>query len=309
MITITGCSTITTTSQITDAEIPMPDRQSPTLRRRRLAQELRRLRDEKGLTSTEVARRLEWNPSKLTRMERNEGKRYNVRDIRDLCEVYEVTDQRSRERLAQLARDGAKKGWWDPYDKMLSEATTTFFGLEAEAEKVLVFEPLAAPGLFQTEDYARSIVIGALRDGAATQVSDDQIEARVEVRMRRQQALYESPALEVVAVIDEAALHRQVGSPEIMQAQIEHLKELTDLPNVALHVIPFASGAHAGMSGSFNILQFPEPGDLDAVFADLVAGQMFIEEPNEVRRYHAAFLHLVGTSASPAHTLEILTNR
>jgi transcriptional regulator with XRE-family HTH domain len=283
----------------------MPDRQSPTLRRRRLAQQLRGLREAAGLTSTEVARGLEWNPSKLTRMERSgEAKRYNVRDIRDLCDRYKVTDEHARERLVQLARDGAKKGWWDSYDKMLSGETVTFFGLEAEAAKVLIFEPLAIPGLLQTEEYARAIVAGA-----AGELADDQAQARVEVRMRRQKSLYESPTMDLVAIVDEAVLHRQVGSPEIMRAQIEHLAEQALLPNVTLHVIPYAVGAHAGMSGSFNILQFPEPGDLDAVFADLVAGQMFIEEPGEVRLYHAAFLHLLGAAASPANTLEILTNR
>jgi transcriptional regulator with XRE-family HTH domain len=283
----------------------MPDRQSPTLRRRRLAQQLRGLRDAAGLTSAEVARRLEWNPSKLTRMERpGEAKRYNVRDVRDLCDTYQVTDEHTRERLVQLARDGAKKGWWDSYDKMLSGETVTFFGLEAEAAKVLIFEPLAVPGLLQTEEYARAIVAGA-----AGELADEQAQARVEVRMRRQKSLYESPAMDLVAIIDEAALHRQVGSPEITRAQIEYLKEQARLPNVVLHVIPFASGAHAGMSGSFNILQFPEPGDLDAVFADLVAGQMFIEDDKEVRLYHAAFLHLLGAAASPANTLEMLTDR
>jgi transcriptional regulator with XRE-family HTH domain len=283
----------------------MPDRQSPTLRRRRLAQQLRGLREAAGLTSTEVARGLEWNPSKLTRMERSgEAKRYNVRDIRDLCDRYKVTDEHARERLVQLARDGAKKGWWDSYDKMLSGETVTFFGLEAEAAKVLIFEPLAVPGLLQTEEYA-----GAIVAGAAGQLAAEQAQARVDVRMRRQKSLYESPTMDLVAIVDEAVLHRQVGSPEIMRAQIEHLAEQALLPNVTLHVIPYAVGAHAGMSGSFNILQFPEPGDLDAVFADLVAGQMFIEEPGEVRLYHAAFLHLLGAAASPANTLEILTNR
>lgn len=308
MITITECSTIAAPSQTDDAaEILMPERQSPTLRRRRLAQELRRLRDESEKTSVEVAKALEWNPSKLTRMERNEGRRYSVRDIRDLCDIYGVTDQVYRERLEQLARDGAKKSWWDPYDKMLSEATTTFIGLEAEAAKVLVFESLAVPGLLQTQDYAEAIV-----RSTPTTISDEEIKARVDIRMRRQQALHDHPALEIVAVIDEAVLRREVGGPlrpEIMAAQLDHLAEVARLPNVTLHVIPFAAGAHAAMSGSFNILRFPEPGDLDAVFADLVAGQMFLEEQEEVRRYHDAFLHLVGTAASPAHTLEMLANR
>lgn len=279
----------------------MPTRESPTLRRRRLAQQLRSLRDEAGLKSAEVAARLEWAPSKLTRMERNEGKRPDPRDIRDLCEVYGVDDAQ-RDRLVQLARDGRKRGWWDPYDKMLPEATTAFIGLEAEAASVLVFEALAIPGLLQTAEYA-----DAVNRGGATKLPDEQIQARIDIRMRRQQALHEDPPLEVVAVIDEAVLHRTVGGPEVMRGQVEHLRHVAQLPNVTVQVIPFDAGAHASMSGSFNILQFPEPGDLDAVFIDLVAGEMFIEEPAEVKRYHAAFLNLVGAAASPANTLNILT--
>lgn len=304
MITITECPTIAAPCQTDVAETLMPDRQSPTLRRRRLAQRLLQLRKETGLSVADVARRLEWNPSKLSRMERNEGKRYNVRDIADLCDVYEVTDEDERDRLKQLARDGRQRGWWDPYDKMLSEETTTLFGLEAEAASVLAFESLAVPGLLQTEDYARAVF-----RGGPVKLPDEEIETHAEARLRRQQALLESPALQVVAVMDEAVLHRQVGSHGIMKAQLEHLRQMALMPNVVLHIIPFAVGAHAGMSSNFNILQFPEPGDLDAVFVDLVAGQMFIEEPDEVKRYHAAFLHLVGAAASPAITLGMLADR
>lgn len=281
----------------------MSDRQSPTLRRRRLAQELRRLRSVAGKTSTEVARVLEWAPGKLTRMERNEGKRYDPHDIRLLCGVYDA-DETTTEYLVQLARDGRLKGWWDPYDKMLSEAATTFFGLETEAAKMLVFEPLAVPGLLQIEAYA-----GAIIAGASVNIPDEELATRVKIRMRRQEALRQSPALEIVAVIDEAVLHRMVGGDEVMRAQVEHLIEQARRPNVTIQVIPYKGGAHAAMSGSFNIVQFAEPGDLDAVFVDLVAGQMFIEEPTEVRRYHAAFLHLVAAAASPANTLEMLTSR
>ncbi|MCO5968822.1 helix-turn-helix domain-containing protein [Actinoallomurus soli] len=281
----------------------MPDRQSPTLRRRRLAQELRRLREEAGLKSAEVAARLEWTPSKLTRMERNEGKRPDPRDVRDLCEVYGVAGEQ-RKYLEQLARDGRRRGWWDPYDKMLTAATTTFIGLEAEAASVLVFEPLAVPGLLQTPEYADAVI----RGGAMT-LSDDQVQARIDIRTRRQQALYEDPALEVIAVLDEAVLHRIVGGRKVMCAQIEHLRQIAQLPNVTVQVIPYDAGAHASMSSSFNILRFPEPSDLDAVFVDLVAGEMFIEEPAEVKRYQSTFLNLVGAAASPANTLDILTNR
>lgn len=281
----------------------MPDRQSPTLRRRRLAGELRRLRAESGKTSTEVAKLLEWTPGKLTRMERNEGRRYDPHDVERLCQVYEA-DETTTGYLMQLARDGKRKGWWDPYDKMLSEATTTFFGLEVEAAKELIFEGLTVPGLLQIEGYAHAMI-----QAGPVKISDDQVQSRVEARMKRQQALHENPALEIVAVIDEAALHRVVGSEAVMRAQIEHLKEAARQPNITLHVIPFEAGAHAGMSGSFNILQFPEPTDLDAVFTDLVAGQMFIEEPSEVKRYHDAFIHLVGSAIGTGATLALLDRR
>lgn len=281
----------------------MPDRQSPTVRRRRLSQRLRQLREAAELPSTEVAKRLEWSPGKLTRLERNEGKRPDPRDVRDLCEVYGVGED-ERKYLEQLARDGRKRGWWDPYDKMLPEATTTFIGLEAEAASVLIFEPLTVPGLLQTPEYAAAI----FRGGAAT-LTDEQVQARIDIRTRRQQALYEDPALEVIAVIDEAVLRRTVGGPDVMRAQLEHLRQVAQLPNVTVQVIPFDAGAHAGMSSSFNILQFPEPGDLDAVFVDLVAGEMFIEEPAEVKRYHTAFLNLVGAAANPTNTLKLLTDR
>ncbi|WP_433181659.1 helix-turn-helix domain-containing protein [Actinoallomurus sp. CA-150999] len=281
----------------------MPTRESPTLRRRRLAQQLRSLRDDAGMKSAEVAARLEWAPSKLTRMERNEGKRYDVNDIALLCEIY-GTDDLLREHLMQLARDGRKKGWWDPYHAWLSEELSNYIGLEAEAASVLAFEPLIVPGLLQTPEYARAIIGG----GRAT-AGGEQVDAKVEIRMRRQEALHNDPALRVIAVMDEAALHRRVGSNETMRAQFDHLQKLTRLPNVTLHVIPFEAGVHPSVSGSFNILQFPEPTDRDAVYVDLLVGQMFLEEPEEVGAYHDAFISLVGQAANPSVTLTMLAER
>ncbi|MEV5709470.1 helix-turn-helix transcriptional regulator [Actinoallomurus sp. NPDC052274] len=278
----------------------MPERQSPTLRRRRLAQELRRLREEAKMKSAEVAAQLEWAPSKLTRMERNEGKRYDVNDIALLCKVY-GTDDRLRDHLMQLARDGRKKGWWEPYHAMLSEELTTYIGLEAEASSVLSFEPLMVPGLLQTEAYARAVI-----RGGPAEISDEEVEARVEIRMRRQRALRDSPALRVIAVMDEAVLHRQVGSRETMRAQFDYLQEIARLPRVTLHVIPFEAGAHAGMTSSFHILQFPDARDPDAVYVDLVAGEMFMEDPEEVERFHVAFTGLVGAARSHSDSLALI---
>lgn len=281
----------------------MPDRQSPTLRRRRLSMELRNLREAANLSSTEVAKRLEWSAGKLTRLERNEGKRPDPRDVRDLCEVYGADDT-LRDYLIQLARDGRMRGWWDPYHSMLSEELSTYIGLEAEATAVLSFEPLMVPGLFQTEEYARAVI-----QGGPAELSDEEVETRVDIRMRRQKALREDPALRVVAVMDEAVLHRQVGSDDIMTAQMDHLRQVARLPRVTLHVIPFTAGAHASMTSSFHILQFPEPTDTDAVYVDLVAGEIFMEAPEEVDRFHLAFTHLVGSAASTRDTLALIADR
>lgn len=279
------------------------ERISPTLRRRRLATRLRQLRERAGLKVDEVARLVEWTPSKVVWIEGNRGKRPNPRDVRDLCDAYGITDQRERSYLEQLARDGRQRGWWDPYDAMLSERYATYIGLEAEAAEVLNFEPLMIPGLLQTPEYARAMLTGPF-----SELSADEAEARVEVRMKRQEALHESPPLRLVAVLDEAALCREVGGPEVMRAQLEHLLEATKLPRVTLQVIRYRVGAHASMTGGFAFLRFPDPDDPDAVYVDTPAGQLFIEEPGEVARFNVAFQHLLGVAASPKDTISLIAD-
>lgn len=280
----------------------MPDRQSPTLRRRRLSAELRRLREQAKLSSTEVTKRLGWSSGKLTRFERGEWKRPNPRDVQDLCEVYGVTDERRREYLMQLARDGRLKGWWDPYDKMLSEAYSTYIGLEVEAAAVLNFEPLMIPGLLQTSDYAHGVT-----EGSAREVDDDEIAKRVEIRLERQAALRGDEPMRLWTIVDEAALRRLVGGPEVMRAQMAALLKAAELPKLSLQVIPYATGAHASMTGGFAVLQFPEPEDDDAVYVETPAGELFVEDAEEVSRFHVAFQHLVGNALSPRDTVKFIS--
>jgi transcriptional regulator with XRE-family HTH domain len=277
------------------------ERISPTLRRRRLAARLRQLREQANMTVAEAAREVEWTPSKVTWIEGNRGKRPNPRDVRDLCDAYDVTDQRERSYLEQLARDGRLKGWWDPYDAMLSERYATYIGLEAEAAEVLNFEPLMIPGLLQTADYARAVL-----NSPHSEISADEADARVEVRMKRQEALHQDPPLRLVAILDEASLHRQVGGPDVMRAQLEHLLEATKLPRVTIHVIPYAAGAHPSMTGGFAVLRFPEPEDFDAVYVDTPAGQLFLEELGEVDRFRQAFEHLLGAADSLPATIDLI---
>ena len=276
----------------------MPQRQSPTVRRRRLASELRRLREEAQKTSAEITKTLEWSPGKLTRMERNEGKRYDPNDIKRLCDEIYKTDERTRDYLMQLARDGRLKGWWEPYDEKLPKSLSTLVGLEIEASELLTYQTIV-PGLFQTETYART-VIQTIDDVEANEIED-----RIKIRMRRQEILEGEDPVRVWAVLDEAAFRREVGGEEVMRGQLEHLIDLTRRPHVTLQVIPFSIGAHRGAGNpSFTILQFPHEADTDAVHTDSIAGDLFVEEARQVDQFHRAFRHLVGTAFSPADTVK-----
>ncbi|MFI0352898.1 helix-turn-helix domain-containing protein [Actinomadura sp. 9N407] len=276
-------------------------RHSPTLRRRRLSAELRRLRDEAGLTATQVAKRLDWQTSKLTRMERGEWQRPNPRDIVDLLDVYEVADERQREALVLLARQGRQRGWWHAYKDMLSERYSTYIGLEVEASSLLTFQPLLIPGLLQNADYARALIIGGPDEATV-----EEVERKIEIRAERQELLTRSQPPQLWGVIDEAAIRRQIGGREVMRAQLQHLLAMTELPRVTLQVIPYAAGAHPGMTGAFSILSFLEDSDPDAVYVETIAGELFLEEPEEVRHYQLAFRRLNAVALSPRDTLDLI---
>ena len=283
----------------------MSGRQSPPLRRRRLSAELRRLREAAGLSSTEVSRRLDWSAGKLTRIERGEWLRPNPRDVQDLLDVYGITDLRQREELIRWAREGRQRGWWHPYRDVLSEAYSAYIGLEAAAKSLLTFQPLMIPGLLQTGDYARAVIAGG-----PAEISAEEVDRRVRVRIERQNALRVADPLRVWAVIDEAALRRPVGGPEVMRDQLKRLQDVATLDKVTLQVIPFGVGVHPGVAGgSFAILEFPGPEDPDAVHVDTVAGELFVEEPDQVDRYRVAFQHLTTVALSPEDTLTMIVEQ
>ncbi|GAA0330565.1 helix-turn-helix transcriptional regulator [Actinoallomurus spadix] len=280
----------------------MPERRSPTLRRRRLSAELRQLRASAGMTLEQVAERLEFSTAKLRFIENAQWVRPNIGDVRALLDVYGVKDARQHEELLTLAREGRQRGWWQPHSKMLSETYTTYIGLEAEASTLLTYQPLVIPGLLQTEDYARALV-----ENPHDEVSDQVTSDRVAVRMQRQQILTGPSPLSLWAVIDEAAIRRPVGGPEVIHGQLERLAEAARMPSVTLQLIPFSIGAHPGVGrGPFTILQFPDDADRDAAYVDNFAGELYIEEAAEVERFHGAFRHLVGAALSPAATMTFI---
>ncbi|MFC4905825.1 helix-turn-helix domain-containing protein [Actinomadura gamaensis] len=279
----------------------MTTRQSPTLRRRRLSALLRHYRSQHFPTIAEVEKRLGWPNAKLSKMERGDWLRPNLRDMADLLDLYRVTDARQREEVLILAKQGRERGWWHPYREMLAQQYTTYIGLEAEAGGLLWYEPWMIHGLLQTAEYARHVI----RSGPG-EITDDEIDQRVTVRMERQKLLTGSDPLRLWAILDEAGLHRMTGGADVMRAQLEHLVELArDLPKLTIQVLPFSAGAHPGTS-AFTVLEFREPLDLDAVYVENVAGELLIEDPKDVGPFKRAFQHLQGSALSERDSLALI---
>ncbi len=274
---------------------------SPTVRRRRLAAELRRLREAADLTCDEVGEQLEWSGSKVSRIETG---RVGVRprDVRDLLDIYGVTDEGHRDALVRLAREARQKGWWHIYEDALPEGFEIYIGLEAEASSTRHFQIDVVPGLLQTENYTRSVV-----RAFGLVLSPDEVEHRVAVRSARQARLTGDDPLQLWAVLDEAALHRQVGGKGVMREQLNHLVDMHGLPNVTLQVLPFAAGAHTGMGNIFTILGFLEPNDPDVVYLEGLTGSLYVEKTDEVEQHSSIFDHLRTIALSPDDSAAMIT--
>jgi len=269
----------------------MASEHSPTVRRRRLALELRRLREAAGLTCEEVAEHLECSASKISRVETGRVS-VSPRDVRDMLELYKVPAEQ-RDSLVQLARDSRQKGWWHAFSDAMMPQFATYLGLESAASEIRIYEVNLIPGLLQTEDYARAVI----RSGMMNSPSED-VERRVALRMARQPAVTRDDPPKIWAVLDEAALRRRVGGAGLMRLQLEHLLTQAALPNVAVQVIPFAGGAHPAMGRPFVILVFPERIDTDVVYLEDLTSALYVEDVAEVDRYNVFFNHLRATALS-----------
>lgn len=279
----------------------MPENQSPTVRRRRLGVELRRLREAAGLHIEQVAKELECSNSKVSRIETGKGLP-RLRDVRDMLDMYEVTDDAQREVLLTITREAQQKGWWTDYEDVLRPRFETYIGLEAEAASLRSYHTHLVHGLLQTEDYARAVI----RAGRPADSPDD-LERLVAVRMRRQELLTRDRPLELWAVIDEAVLRRPIGGRAVMRAQLQRLIEAAPLLNVTLQVLPFPQGAHAGLDGTFSVIEFPEQADTDVVYVDSGAGNIYLEKARDVRRYTLRFDHLRAAGLAPEESVAFIS--
>jgi transcriptional regulator with XRE-family HTH domain len=279
----------------------MTGEHSPTVRRRRLAAELRALREAARLTCEEVAEHMECSASKISRVETGRVS-VSPRDVRDMLGLYGV-DAQQRDSLVQLARESRQKGWWHAYSDTIQPRFATYVGLEDAAAEIRTYEVNLVPGLLQTEDYARTVINAGNLTG-----SQEDVERRVALRMARQPALTGDDPPQLWAVLDEAALRRTVGGRGLMRMQLDHLVELAGMPNVAVQVIPFVAGAHPGMGKPFVILAFPERADPDVVYLEDLTSTLYLEDVDEIDRYNMLFNHLRATALSFEESAALITS-
>ncbi|MFK0050219.1 helix-turn-helix domain-containing protein [Streptomyces sp. NPDC090741] len=267
---------------------------NPTVSRRRLGSELRRLREISGMTTQQVTERLLISQPKISLLE-NGRRVIKPRDVRDLCGLYGVQDQQRVDHLMQLARESGQQGWWNSYGDI---PYGDYIGLEAEAAAIRLYEPLVIPGLLQTPAYARAVIAGTIPHGTPEQAA-----ARLQVRLRRQDRLgAPRNPLRLWAVLDESALRRVVGSREVMRKQLDHLTHLGAQPHITMQVLPHGAGAHPGVSGQFSLLEFADATDASVVYLERFTSDLYLEKRSDVRLYGDMYAHLQGQALSPDST-------
>jgi transcriptional regulator with XRE-family HTH domain len=269
---------------------------SPTIRRRRLGVELRRHREAMGVTIDVVADRLGCSTSKVSRIETGHTS-VTPSDVQNILDIYGVAESIKAE-LVQIAREARQKGWWHPYSAVLTGA---YVGLETAARSIRSYEQQVVPGLLQSEEYAIAMIRAARLDYPA-----EEIARRVRVRMERQALLIQDDPIDLRVVLDEAVLSRPVGGDAVMRDQLARLADAARLPNVTLQILPFEAGAHAGMDGTFVILEFEEEGDADVVFIDNATGGLFLEKAEELGKYITIFETVQAAALPPEESIEMI---
>ena len=285
----------------------MPDEVAgSTVPRRQLGRYLRDLRNQAGLLVRDAARGLEWSEAKMWRIETGQTSLRSL-DVEAMCRLYGAPPDLTAA-LMGLAKETKARGWWQAYGDAVPQWFDLYVGLEAAASRLSLYGQELVPGLFQTEDYARTLIVADNPD-----VDQAEIERRIRLRMARQavvRRMIDPPTLQVA--LNESALRWPVGGAEIMAGQLTRLAEASELPNVSLRVVPFAAGFHPGiMSGAFNILRFPlngngEDSEPPTLYAELYTGALYLDKPQEIERYTAAFAGMWGQALDEPSSRELI---
>ncbi|MEU9831152.1 helix-turn-helix transcriptional regulator [Streptosporangium sp. NPDC048047] len=279
----------------------MGAQRSPSVRRRRLAAELQRLRKESGLTRDQVAEHAGCSPVTVTRIE-SAASAATVGLVAMMLDLYSVTDER-REALMQLARDARKRGWWFKVSEAIPEWVQSYVGLEEEATNFQEYQSEFVPGLLQTEGYARAVM-----RSAPILPTEEELERRLSVRMQRQERVLErTDPPKMWFILNEAVIRRPVGGVETMRGQLQRLVRLSKTNHVTIQIMPFAAGVHPAMDGGFTILGFPKPSDPDSVYVEYWQGSVYLENRSEVEAYILLFNHLRAQALGPDQTRDMIT--
>jgi hypothetical protein len=272
----------------------------PTALRILLGAHLRRLREAQGVSREDAGWEIRASESKISRMELGRVG-FKERDVADLLTLYGVDDEEERARLLALTRQANTPGWWHRFGDVLPSWFQSYLGLEASAALIRTYEVQFVPGLLQTEDYARAVVL--LGHGHAR---GEEVDRRVALRMRRQRILDPPTSTQLWAVVDEAALRRPMGGRAIMQAQIKALLAATDRPNVRLQIVPFQAGGHSAAGGAFTILRFGDPELPDIVYIEQLTSALYLDKRDDVEHYLAAMERLCVEADTPRKTADTL---
>ncbi|MDT0451515.1 helix-turn-helix domain-containing protein [Streptomyces hesseae] len=270
---------------------------SPTARRRRLAIELKKLRDDHQLTCNEVGKALDWSGSKVNRLETGSG-RVQPSDIDALCRYYGTADE-LREFLMRLAKESKVRGWWHAHGSAVPPWFSSYVGLEQEASSLRQYQCEFVPGLMQTAAYAAEL------HRASGRLEGEELERHVNVRMARQQILHREAPPDLWAIVHESVLRHIVGGRELMQAQLEYMLLSSQLKNVTLQVLPFDAGTYPA-TGAFTILGFPEQADPDVVYRDGLTDAVYLETPDGVSQYAKAFDSMRSIASSPPQSAQLI---
>jgi transcriptional regulator with XRE-family HTH domain len=270
---------------------------SPTARQRELGARLRGLRNEHNLTVEDVAEKLLCSATKISRLETG-ARRPSLRDVRDLCGIYEVDASTSAE-LMSLAKEARAAGWWTQYDDLNLDP---LIGLEDAATTITCYSMFYMPGLLQTREYAQGII-----SIVAPKMDPHVVQQRVDARLRRQQLLSRDSGPQYNVLLDENVIRRGVGDPELIAAQLEKVLETIDAGRAVVQVIPFSAGAYATADGYFVLLEFEGRADLwPVVYIEGLAGNQYLDRKGDIARYRECIDYLKARALSPQESESLI---
>ncbi|GAB3988339.1 helix-turn-helix transcriptional regulator [Actinoallomurus acanthiterrae] len=278
---------------------------SPFVRRRRLAAELRALREERDMTADQLACLIHQSRMKISKLE-NAHIRPDLADVMKILDVLGVTGEKWHE-IVRIARDAAERGWWDSYGDAMGDRQRLYADIESGAKTIREYQPGAMPGILQTPDYTWALIEHARAEGPITYIP----ERLVEARRQRQRTVLRQRGPEYEVILDEVGLRRFSVPPDVMYAQLHHVIKIAETqPRVTVRVFPLVTGMTDSLtpSGSFSVFTFPDPTDPMMAAVQTISAELFYTEPNEVAKYVRRYDYVQNAALSEVRSLTFLSD-